>query len=487
MNIIQYLKSQKFDGSIDESKIKDDFNNKYIRVSYDRSNIGSSRRYIFTANKYKSIKKVFSEEDMKLRVEANGLVLESNGLDWEALVIPPCTPKTNNFVYNIVDTFIQNNDYTIYKLEDGTIVSLYFYKTLDKWVFSTARGIDVNYNIFNTTTYQDLFDESLGKMGIVAEDFYSSLNKSNCYTFGFKHPDMHPFREGLVRSIYKIWFVQSVSIDITTNFSKINRTSLWKQIPPHTLVRTQYKSIRMILESLKKSYVDFIKNKKMVNYGYILIANDPSKFDGNVEYTTILLESALMNYIQNLWYGIYSKYSKECTSKYTYTAILHAYLHDINFKSFKLLFPQFISEYNHIFNTEKALINSIFSNLIKLNKSNDLKKDIIRIDGNNAQEIIKVLSNSVAEKITITSHNNPKQQIQDIIHIIENFDYYFKLLNDAGDINKVPIITSGATIAENLTVTSDIESVTTSTPDIASTATSDITSVENLMNNITIS
>jgi hypothetical protein len=504
MNIIQYIKNQQFDGLTDESKIVEDFNAKYIKVSYECPKDNDvSRRYIFTANKYNSKNVSFLSSDLVLRSEANGLILESTGTEWIALVIPPRTPKSNNINAGTLDKFYQEDKYLIYKLEDGTIINLYYYKKQEnqypsRWVISTARGIEVNTQVFNTVSYQDMFEQSLNNMGLDKEEFYNSLDKNTCYTFGFKHPDMHPFQERKTKPVYKVWFVQSTTIvgavdntidnavinknskhttdDIVDNKNsehtidnsvkdknskhttddvvdnivdnvvdniidnaidnivdekknkriytgiKINRKTLWKKIPQQIIVKTQFKNVSVIYDFIKTSYNDFIYHKKPINFGYILIAKDISKFNDNyIEYSSVLLESILMNYIRKLCYDLYKRYEKEYISNFTKTMIIHAYLYNVNYDSFRLIFPQFRYEYNKIGNIMKKLVNDI---LLYATQNKPLS------EYNQYHKIIKILTKSVSDKITIATSKNPNQKIQDVIHIIDNFPYFFSLMNE---------------------------------------------------------
>jgi hypothetical protein len=450
MNIIQYIKKQQFNGLTDESKIAEDFNAKYIKVSYECPKDNDlSRRYIFTANKYNSQKVSFLPSDLVLRSEANGLILESTGSDWIALVIPPRTPKSINISAGTLEKFYQEGKYVIYKLEDGTIINLYYYEkrnseqnneqTNDQndeqksgWIISTARGIEVNTQVFNTLSYQDMFEQSLENIGLDKQEFYSSLDKNTCYTLGFKHPDMHPFQERQAKPVYKVWFVQSTIVSPVQGVQnesesdtsvKINKKTLWKKIPQHIVVKTQFKNVSAIFDARKTSYNDFIYNKKPINFGYILVAKDVSKFnDKYIEYSTVLLESTLMNYIRKLCYDLYRRYEKEyISSSFTKTMIIHAYLSNVNYESFRSIFPQFKYEYDKISKIMQKLVDDI---LLCAAQDKPLSDD------DQYNKIINILTKSVLDKITISTSKNPNQKIQDIIHNIDNFPYFFRLMND---------------------------------------------------------
>ena len=192
--------------------------------------------------------------------------------------------------------------------------------------------------------------------------FFKSLDKKRCYTFGFKHESMHPFREGADTPINKMWFIQSVNLSTnavayempTGNFGIPNQKkySFPKDAPKST------KTLFPILHGCLESYLNTTKPNS-VNYGFILRSKNPEKTG---LYTHIILESSLMQKIRQLYYNSSlnnqaneMEYDRE---KYT---IIYSYLDpNINMLFIKL-FPQYTDMYDQLNNITTNLIKSILS------------------------------------------------------------------------------------------------------------------------------
>jgi hypothetical protein len=427
MNVVKFLKDQAYTGLEDYSAIREAFYNLGIKVSYenDKEEISKVRRFIFTSNK-----KARNVDSNDLVLESNGLVLEAP--EWRPLVIPPLAPRV------CIDTkkanlYISKNMYDIYYIEDGTVINLYYYN--DSWAMSTIKGIDVSNNVFNTLTYKEMFNESLECMGIIPQEFYDSLNKNTSYTFGFKHPDLHPFMEGKGTPIYKVWFVQMVEIkqglehmDISTHedYFKINRSSIWEKIPNHRISTLQIKSIGAMFNKLKLSYEQFI-NKGVVCYGFILVAKNHNDFIDERDYSVLMLESSLLKFIRELYYDeSYTGFSKEKHLNRTKTIIINSFLDNNRTELFSRLFPQFMEKLNSIMKLELKITDQIYEKI----KETDLKDILDQLnlkESSLEEDIIGILCEQVNTKITVDNYDRPKQKIRDIIHNTDNLEYYYKL------------------------------------------------------------
>lgn len=152
----------------------------------------------------------------KYVTECNGLIASTT--DWTPVVIP-----VPNMQYNIntqaVNAFMSQNLYNIYLANDGTIVNFYYHN--NQWCISTTNGIHMNNTMFHGISYQAAFTESLAHVSqqvanatVAYEAFVAQLDTSASYTFGFKHPLFHPFREHR-NSMYNVWFVQAIRRDGT--------------------------------------------------------------------------------------------------------------------------------------------------------------------------------------------------------------------------------------------------------------------------------
>lgn len=418
MNIIKYLQDNNFNGISDHAEISSDFIRKGITVSYETmldasGNIREKRRYIFT-NSRRNRKFLMN----KLCSEANGLILESPG--WRPLAVSTLTPKTNVDT-TITTQLLKEKKYDIFQMEDGTIINLYYYNLTDKWVISTARGIEVNECVFNTLDYNNIVDQCLVEMGLVPKEFYDNLDKSINYTIGFKHPDMHPFQENTKGPIYKIWFVQMAKINIDTMEIITNNSSPWPQIPNHTHVKFNVNSISILFGKLKSAYDNFA-DENIVNYGFLLVAKNPEDFVDKVDYSVLLLESSLMNLIRHLWYDSgYQKILKDKLYNRINMILLNSFLDDNRMEPFSILFPQYRSRMEDMSAIETSVVNTIFSSLSGIKKSDEINP----LDG-----MISILCSQVTSILTVGTHQNPKQKIRDIIHNTSNIDYYYTLNNN---------------------------------------------------------
>lgn len=423
MDTIEYLRSNNFNGLDDELIIKSELYKYDIIVSYESNITDGKRRFIFSSSDRS--KKVFKNN---LCTEANGLVLEAP--NWEILVLPTFSPK-NNVDTTIINNLLYKQLYDVYYIEDGTIVNFYFYPPVNNWVMSSTKGIDIGDNIFNKLTYSQMFEESLEKFGILPQEFYSMLNPDVSYTFGFKHPDIHPFMEGKEELIYKVWFVQYVDIRYTKIPNKvkiiipIEKKSPFFKIPNHRDVEFTVNNISVLFSKLKNSFTDFMESKTC-NYGFLLVAKNINDFEDNISYSTILLDSSLMNSIKKLWYdNTYIKYSKLKSFNRVKTVLLNSFLDNNRFESFNILFPQYRESLDVFNEIECELTDKIYNNL----KS----QDTIMLDEHEEEisygYIVDILSAKVADLITIDSHERPKQKIRDIIHNNEHIDYYYYILN----------------------------------------------------------
>jgi hypothetical protein len=414
MNIIKYL--QKMQYSIaDHAAIKSDLNTRGINVSYETETddfgvVRKTRRYIFSntrnlRNKNKNI------SDMV--VESNGVILEAP--EWHPLVISTLTPKSN-VDKSVANAFLKGNQYDIYQLEDGTIINLYYYN--NKWTISTARGIEVNKVVFNTLDYDQILKDCLQSAGVIPAEFYDSLDKSTCYTIGFKHPDMHPFREGNGAPLYKLWFVQKVTIS-ETDAPIVIRKSPWEYIPNQEKISFNVSNLGLLFGKLTSAYNEFA-NSGVVNYGYLLVAKNPDSFVHNMNYSVILFESKLMNLIRNLWYDAsYGKFIKKTLYNRLDTIILNSFLDDQRYEAFCILFPQFKCYLDKLCALEVKLINDIYYCL----NNNVISKNTI----------VDILCKKVSQHLTISSQERPLQKIRDIIHTNVNIEYYYNLSHETID------------------------------------------------------
>lgn len=276
--------------------------------------------------------------------ECNGLIfgIQNN----ELLAIPPKL-LLGTFKYNIVNTFVENNLYDIYEVNDGTRITLYY---ADRWRISTSRGYDVSRISWSgKSTYSEILNECLEYMNIMPDEFYDRLDKNNCYSFGISHPEYHPFTK-----TKHIWFIESYStIDAKRN--DIN--------PFPDIIKPQKKVSLNDGEnatSLKKLAItaldDYLSEKKRL-FGFILRSKDESKTG---MYSNLIIESSLMWEIRKMFYNKhYTELANENNFDRIEYTLLSNYLY--NKKLFLKLFPQ----YKLCFSDIEKKINDINNVVVK--------------------------------------------------------------------------------------------------------------------------
>lgn len=429
MELYNFIK-ENFNGLDDIDEMKNILHKKSINISYENdeqvsnrfNNTGKkTRRIIFNAsNKSKND----PTNESELCLEANGMIL--NAPNWEPLVIPPKTHK-QIINRNFVKKALADGLYDVYFIQDGTIVTLYWYPDTESWCISSQNGIDITNVAFNNVTYRDMFAEVLVAYEMDPEEFYRGLDKNVCYTFGFKHGDMHPFQEGLDRSVNLVWFVQMVSVtDYLKGTCNVNTNSPWEQIHGHQLIHQKKGKVKYNIHELfgyLKDSLDIFRINKTLNYGYMFIAKSGTEehFKNNMGHTSILLESKLLRYIRLLWYNnknpLFDHYD---IGDRTNLVLLDAYLKG-NSVTLMELFPQYKRKINDIDIAEITLVNAIYNNLV-----DPIESEISVSPEYTINDIIKILSEQVKTHVNVDTTDSPKQKIKDIIHNVDNFDYYYK-------------------------------------------------------------
>jgi len=284
--------------------------------------------------------------------ESNGLVLEQK--TWKPLVVPPRSLRFN-IETDVSNRFLHQGLYHIYKAEDGTCFNLYYYR--DRWTISTAKGFDMNNMSWEGNTYQSIITECLETIGLTWESFTNQLDKSHCYSFGFKHPTFHKFQEGRNAPVYKIWFIQSVDLDSN------KPTYLWASdkspiaiINNQELLQTPISNLRELYKSASGSLDNFL-NTGEVCYGYILRSVN---FELTGFNSDLFIESSLMRTIRRFWYEntIIEQCHEHNWSKET-AITLHSFLDSANYELFQLIFPQYNQRMQKFADTLNDVVNQM--------------------------------------------------------------------------------------------------------------------------------
>ena len=366
-----------------------------IKASYDGTRMIFSNKH--HANKFSNV----------LSREANGLVLDMK--TWQPLVYP--IPTMIHIVNKaIVNKHLATGKYRIFHAEDGTRVNLYYWQ--NKWIISTNKNFEMNNVKWNgTKTYQELLTECLDKVykpltnqedkqakqdnkqdseqnpeetKVTSWDsFIPTLDTNCCYTFGFKHPIIHPFYGG-DQPKYDMWFIRSVKLDnlaVSETFDSLRKQKLLEE--PINDISTLFKRA--------KSAMDNWMVKREVNYGYILQSDSDL-----AEYSNIFVESTLMKTIRKLQYENTlintcheNKYNKE------HFLALNAYMDPEISAMYIVLF----SQYKPIYDKLDILFNQITSLLVtecKTDQATDQNKD----QNKDRTTELTIVANSILTKFT---------------------------------------------------------------------------------------
>ncbi len=319
----------------------------------------SNDRMIFYTSKNQRF--VNGTETPELWVEANGLIINTTTL--KPVVIPPVS-LMHNIDATPINAHLINGLYDIYPANDGTTINLYYWEPLKSWRISTSRSMDATDSNWGATTYSDILEELLFAANGTLEVFYKSLDKSKCYTFGFKHPSMHSFYEGADKPVYKMWFIQSAN----------RETSKVSYIPDNLVQAEQFAKFTIrgqavvsgkstpqlddLTSDANTAMAKFLETGE-VSYGYILKSRDTAKTGVN---SNILLESSLLQKIRHLYYhSNYNEIAKQMNYDREKFTIVHSYLNMNTHTPFIQLFPQYAPQYKQLGGITTQFVKSVMA------------------------------------------------------------------------------------------------------------------------------
>lgn len=317
-------------------------------------------RVLLTSDRCKSD---FSREIVRL---CNGLVLDSQ---WNVKSLPS---QMFNPKYKKSEISKNISEYNIYKIEDGTTVTLYYDK---KWCLSTTNGFDVsNYQWMGNYTYWEAF---MDVAKLYPKFNLDSLDRNTSYTIGFRHHEFHP----LNGEKNKMWLVQSC------NLSKLNEPdpvicvdrSPTIGIPVQIAVNFD-KSIK--LENIMKYLINknnaaldlYLKSdaEKNIHYGYVLRCHSSNVI--NPAFNNVVLESELLKTIRTLIYNLPRRnagFTITAPKRKEYVA-LRSYLNITMKTKFMRLFPQLAEKYDYYDSVFAKLLLRVLSLLRKRNNRDSL-------------------------------------------------------------------------------------------------------------------
>lgn len=283
----------------------------------------------------------FKKQSTPFWGECNGLIYDIE--QQKTLVAPPYNYKTHVHVQS-VNKDIADGLYEIHKINDGTIINLYYYMPDGKWEISTTRGYKMLHQTWDALTYREMIETALKKTcDISFDELCEKLDQNICYTFGFKHPNIHPFKEGNSDDPYNFWFVQAQNPE-TRQRHNLPRISIPKQKKVDGIT-----DVKVLFNILKRSLSMFLSTGQ-INYGFILTRKD--KTDKN-----ILLESSLMQKIRQMVYNKKVRFYFQQEYSPKLRAVVNYF--NVNTKALYIsLFPQDLPVYAEIDNLmEKTIVD----------------------------------------------------------------------------------------------------------------------------------
>lgn len=415
----------------------------YIKtVVENTSNNDNESRVMFIANRFKS------DFNNPMSFECNGLITEFDKLNnqWKVLVIPTELFNSQKLIKSEIINLYNQKNYNLYKVHDGTIINLYYYK--DSWRISTNKAYDANnLEFINNKTYLDVFNELLN---IYPNFNISKLDVNKCYTLCMKYSPYHPFIENHYENPNKVIFIQSVDMyEFNTNKKlKINENEDLGFPVTEKYNINDYSNLQNVYLILNNEINRFKKENKNENYkpifGFILRSSD---FNRTKNYSNILLESNLLSKIRNLlynhnftkklhFYNILENQNNVVINKNYYNMqsliCLRIFLLKKDLNLFVNLFPQsklVIKSYDLFL---KYLTKYIIKNFNVLSKSminiDKLFKNEIVLDTYQLPCEMNINYNKLNKLVMIILSDLKDKKIN--LNVIENYDILYDYLNN---------------------------------------------------------
>lgn len=359
-------------------------------------------------------------------------------------------PIIDQYVHQDV---IKSKDVRVVPVSDGTTITLYWYQ--DRWVYSTIGSYDFGPMSWSgTVTHGDIIEDVFEKCNFDVQ----KLDRTRCYTIGFKGSS-HPFLEGGVDPIFKMWFIRSVNVgginevvnliqeekdaddEKTYTFAEFESTDDDVGIP---LQEVSEISLDDVIAKNNTAYDTYVKTGE-VNLGYIV-------YTGGWSY---LMDSDLYRYVRCIFYdapvpgsrkerrrGNHSNVTMYPIDRQKF-CILHAVLSKRHSAIFLTLFPQFKDDVDHIKTSLQNIHKSMVTTYKKYIGCEEFTSD-------------KPLSN---EPIPLSSRNrrkfscNRRPPVSNDIHIRKEYkplwDAMIKKIPGTRSVHIIPEMISTFIINEN--------------------------------------
>jgi len=388
----------------------------------------------------------------QLYYECNGVVIDTN--TWKALSVPPSSfnyrPNTR-----IVDKYLRDELYDIIKIDDGTVVTLYFWMhPLDgpTWALASSNGYDVSsLHWMGPLTYAEIFYDLAQRLypefksitGMTLERRknnvtslnFTNLDRNHCYTVGFRHHNFHPMTSDPER----MWQIQSANL--TENIPVVTFSNLSSGLPvipkqeiyttstlsnEAPMVHIMANRPNMTFHDLQVSGIDALNNIKLKNnflesYGYILRSRDTTI---TTTHSDILIETPLLTTIRKI---IYEKAPIDIRNLLTYNNRLEynamrAFLTISERDNFLILYPNWADKFQLYGQFVNNIIGLIIHNL-RQHKTNNRKYLLSTPIG----QVALALFNHICQCESTIEYNN--QDIANIVHdYVVNPEYAFLFL-----------------------------------------------------------
>jgi len=311
-----------------------------------------------------------STSNIAIKYIARGLVYDQ--LKNDILSIPYRSVRhLDNCKTTLVEEYMSKNYYDISLAQDGTTITLYEFE--GNINIATGKSADVSQMFWNgDKTFSEMLYESIEnscpdlikdtKMTIDnSKNIHWNIPKNYCVTLGFRHHDIHPFKEDPM----DVWLYQC--IDRNTNVI-------------HSL--PQLKSLSKNTKLEKISYNDMIKkcnrnqrlNRIDIFYGYILDSNNENVLN---DYKKIFIPSSFYKLLMHFFYKSVGITDEQITHENRYQFNIFYNILNFNNDYISLLKENFTG-FNKIIRGYIEFIDSIVVKICNTLQTNDQNTGIYK-------------------------------------------------------------------------------------------------------------
>lgn len=367
-----------------------------IVVKYELSHDDLLRRLILSASK--------GPTNLRYPISrmCNGLVIALTSEDvWKVVSVPPPVLARNASIGRI-----RIEDYDIVEIQDGTVVTMYYYD--GEWRYSSSNGYDVtNYRWMGELTFGEAIKESL----LGCNDDISSLDIDSSYSFGFSHPSFHFFNQDKPTA----WFIQKTNLStlkiVTTEDGNDMNLPMPKKIP----LTQGFKNAGNLIDYMKKND----------SLGYIL-----RNATREGPFMNILLESSKLKFARATVYKLKTAKSLNTNINIDHTnrlqySLLRLFLRDGSLGD-KSIYARYFPQHKKIFNEYGEIFVAFAKKVLKMCKSVGA---VIHNAKCPADQLALSMSQLIVKNGTIQYYDsNAGDLIYDYVVNIKYIDIYYGVL-----------------------------------------------------------